>query len=179
MMKGSTGRSNRQQKAILGHSVDRLPRDKRLEKSVHAAGGTAICTSCSSIHEEKYWFVDPQRLEELSRDGEVEQTLCPGCDRVKRHMHDGEVTLKSPFLTRDREAALALIKHTEEKAWHDNPLSRIASIREDREEIKIMTTTTWLAQRLGKAFHKAYSGDLEIKPSRREQFVRVYWSRAI
>ncbi|MBI3599609.1 MAG: hypothetical protein HY097_03080 [Nitrospinae bacterium] len=43
--------------------------------------------------------------------------------------------------------------------------------------IEIQTTNEKLAQKIGKAVYKAYSGELEYKWSEQTKFVRVNWSR--
>ncbi|HEY9869987.1 MAG TPA: BCAM0308 family protein [Candidatus Obscuribacterales bacterium] len=171
-------RSSKKQRAPeIGHTQDRLPADRRLaQKNIHEPG-TSVCTRCTAICHDKHWYIDPNKLKSLARDPEVRQVMCPGCERVEKRMYDGEVVLESDLLVTHRDACLALIKHTEGKAWHDNPLSRIATMHENGKRIELLTTTRWLAMRLGKQFYKSFKGNLEIKPSHREKFVRVYWSR--
>lgn len=171
-------RSSKKQRAPeIGHAQDRLPTDRRFEKKNPQEPGASICTRCGAICHDKHWYIDPDMLKSLSRDPDVRTVHCPGCDRIERKIYDGEVILESELLVTHRESCLALIKHTEGKAWHDNPMSRIASMNENGRRIEILTTTRWLASRLGKQFYKSFKGTLEIKPSHREKFIRVYWSR--
>ncbi len=107
----------------------------------------------------------------------MNQTLCPGCQRIEQNVHNGEVILKGPLLLANKDAVMGLIRHTETKAWHDNPSSRISSLVDSGESIEIQTTTKWLATRIGKEMQKCFKGTLNIKPSPREKFVRVQWSR--
>ena len=44
-------------------------------------------------------------------------------------------------------------------------------------DIEITTTNEKLAQRMGKALHKAYSGTIEYKLSEDAKIARVYWRR--
>src|SRR5205814_1751454 len=115
---------------------------------------------------------------DLSKDKSVERALCPGCRRIEQKIYDGQVVLEGEFLNDHIETVMGLIKHTEGKAWHDNPRARIASIEQDGNRMEILTTTKWLAQRIGKEMHKSFKGKLKIQPLHRENFVRVYWSRA-
>jgi len=161
----------------LGHASDRLFTDRRFRQKDNSTPGIAVCSVCQAINYDKHWFIDPAKLKALKKKSNVHNVRCPGCERIERHIHEGEVVLESNLLKADRTSCMGLIKHTEGKAWHDNPMSRIASIVERGNRIEILTTTRWLAARLGKEFHKCYKGKLEIKPSPREKYVRVYWSR--
>ncbi|MBI4533817.1 MAG: hypothetical protein HY711_07695 [Candidatus Melainabacteria bacterium] len=169
--------SKKQRAPEIGHAQDRLYTDRRFTQKLLLERGTSLCTRCGAISVEKHWYIDEDKLKVLKKDPNVRQVLCPGCERVERHIYDGEVILESDLLLTNKDAAMGLIKHTEGKAWHDNPLSRIASLTENGKRIEILTTTRWLAHRIGKQFYKSFKGALEIKPSHREKFVRVYWSR--
>lgn len=174
---GSTRNTNKHKATKSKQTLDRLPRSKRLDKGMPKVKGTAVCPSCKAVFSEKYWSADSEKFEQFSKESDVAQVNCPGCQKASQGIYDGEVVLESPFLSKDHAATMKLIEHTEDKAWHDNPLSKIVEIEENGDRMRILTTTCWLANRLGKAFQKAYSGKLEIKPLSREKFVRVYWSR--
>lgn len=175
-VRGISAQLSRKEKTQqIGHSEDRLYKDRRFQHKFEHQSGTSICLGCGAICHEKHWFIEPAAFNKLMKDAQVNQTMCPGCHRVEQKMHDGEVILENSFLLTDKESIMGLIKHTEGKAWHDNPTSRIASIVDDGDRMEIKTTTKWLATRIGKELEKCYRGKLEIKPSPKEKFVRVYW----
>jgi hypothetical protein len=60
----------------------------------------------------------------------------------------------------------------------DNPLGKIISIQEDTDGRLVVTTTTeHLAQRIGHAVEKAFSGEVRFDFSHENKFARVYWHR--
>lgn len=169
--------SRKQQNSVIGeHSQDRLYRDRRFRQKFLQECGPAVCKGCSAISYEKHWFIDPPRAKALGEDSKVRHVFCPGCHKVAEEIYDGEVILESPILAETKDAVMGLIKHTELKCWHDNPMSRIGKIVDLGDRLEISTTTTWLGMRIGKEMRKAYKGSLDIKSSPREKFVRVRWS---
>ncbi len=163
--------------SVLGHTHDRFPEDRRFESKEKQGAGKYVCRRCGAFCQEKHWYMDNDQLKQLVRKNHLTETLCPGCDRIDRRLWEGEVILESPLLEEQKDTVMALIKHTEGKAWHDNPHSRIAEVETNKGRMRILTTTKWLAQRIGKQFYKSFKGELELKPAHREKFIRVYWSR--
>ncbi len=166
--------SNKERAPELGHRMD--PHQQFRSKFTQQPG-RLLCNHCGAIGFHKRWYVDVAESENLKRTGTAQAVLCPGCTRIDEGIHEGEVILESLLLASDKDALMGLIKHTEGKCWHDNPFARIASIAEEGGRMEIRTTTRWLATRIGKELHKAFKGELEIKPIPREKFVRVYWSQ--
>lgn len=70
-----------------------------------------------------------------------------------------------------------LIRNEAIKAMGLNPLERIISLDFDDGGIEITTTNEKLAQRIGKALHKAYSGSIEYRWSEDTKLARVNWHR--
>lgn len=161
----------------LGRGEDWLYPEKGTEKGEDQPG-LLVCPRCHAISEIKRWFVDEARYQELRTRPEVLLVVCPGCRRIERQQYDGEVTLQSPLLAQNQEEALHLIQNTEDKARQDNPFSRLASVEAEGDTIHVLTTTQWLAERIGKEFNKAFNGDLEIQRLPGEKFSRVRWQRA-
>lgn len=174
---GKTKPTERQvRRADVGKSEDwRFP-EKRYEKGKDHPG-IIICPRCHAISEQKRWYLDEERYKELEHMPGVEKVLCGGCKRVRDRVYEGEVTLKSPLLVFEKDEALNLIHNTEDEARRENPLSQVASIEVRDGEIYVLTTTEFLAARIGKEFHKAYGGDLNIDNPPYEKFVRVRWAR--
>ncbi len=174
---GKTKPTERQvRRAQVGQSQDwRFP-EKKFEKGKDHPG-IIICPRCHAISEQKRWFVDEQRYQELRGAAGVEEVVCPGCRRVEAQVYEGEVLLKSPLLVHTQDDALNLIRHTAEEARLENPIARLASVEARDDEIHVLTTTKWLAERIGKEFHKAYGGHVEIDSLPNEKFARVRWVR--
>jgi hypothetical protein len=112
----------------------------------------------------------------LRQDKNAHAVLCPGCTRVEQEQFEGEVVLSNSRFATQMGEVIALIKHTEGRCWHHNPMARIAAVSEEKEILHIQTTTMLLAERIGKELKKAFKGNLEIKRTPGEHFVRVYWT---
>lgn len=165
------------QKPEIGNNEERLGRDTHEKAQPREQAGTRICLRCGALGMHKHWFADKNMAEQVAADPLVHYVVCPGCKRTEDKLYEGEVLLQSPLILENREMVFGTIYHTAAKAFHDNPLSRVAHIQESDDKIRILTTTKTLAVRLGKAIHRALKGDLEIKPSPGEQYVIVKWSR--
>jgi len=161
----------------LGRQEDWFFQAKRYQDEEDRPG-TLVCPRCHAISEIKRWYLDEERYLELRKRPDVQLVTCPGCLRIERQQYEGEVLLHSPLLQSNRDQALHLIYHTEDEARRDNPFARLAAVEADGEEIRVLTTTRWLAERIGKEFRKAFRGDLQIQRLPREKFARVRWSRA-
>lgn len=171
--------SNRaKSKPEIGRSTERLVEDRHMKPKWKAQAGTAVCAICGAIGMQKHWFIDPKMHENLLNDPLVRYVHCPGCQRVKNKVYEGEVNLKSSLLVSNQEMVYGTLYKAAAKAYLHNPLSRIASIEEHGDSIRILTTTCTLAERLGKAIHRALKGQIEIKPSPGEKFVFVNWQRS-
>jgi hypothetical protein len=139
--------------------------------------GTTLCERCHAIWRKKRWHLDEAEYAALADDPTASRTLCPGCVAVERQEYDGEVWLRSPLLERDRDAILGLVRHTEALLREHNPLARIALLEHSEGELRVLTISPFLAERIGKELKKAYDGDLLIEHAERERFVRVFWTR--
>lgn len=140
--------------------------------------GTLICPRCHAISELKRWYFDERRYRQLKFQPGVGVVTCPGCTLLDRGMYGGEVHLRSPLLARNKLQALGIIRHQEEEAALENPLARLAIVQDNGEEITVITTTPFLAERIGQEFRKAFDGRLRIDRLPWEKFSRVYWERA-
>jgi hypothetical protein len=58
-----------------------------------------------------------------------------------------------------------------------SPLKRVIDFTNEKGRLCISFTDDHLARRIGDALHKAYRGDLDVKYSDGERFVRLYWHR--
>ena len=163
-------------RAAAGRRLDWFLPDNKYEKGKDQPG-ILVCPSCHAISVQKRWFLDENRYRELRNAPGVRLVTCPGCQRIERHIYEGDVRLQSPLLLLNKPQALGLIYHEEEKARLTNPISRLASVEDRGDEIVVLTTTRWLAERIGKAFRKTFKGTLDLQRMPYEKFVRVRWCR--
>ena len=146
----------------------------------HSPGGytgTVVCPRCHAIYNDKHWHFDEAEYERLRDAPDVNAVICPADEKIEREEYDGFVTLKSSLIPKNEEAVLGLIYNTEKHIQANNPMARIAKLSVDGDTIEVHTISTFLAERIGKELGKAYHGELDIKPSPREQFIRVSWYR--
>lgn len=148
-------------------------RDDEVKGFVH----TLVCPACHAILQDNTWFVDEERYGQLDGRSGVWPTLCPGCLRVARGTYKGEVILRSRLLVLSKSAALDLISNEEERARCNDPLSRLTAVEDYGDEIKVLTTTPVLAERIGRAFRRVYEGQLEIQDAAPQDVRRVLWHR--
>lgn len=163
-------------RAQIGEKVDWLFPEHKWEKGKDRPG-TIVCPRCHAISVQKRWFLDEARYQQLRTTPGVQLVICPGCRRIQRQVYDGDVRLCSRLLLANKAQALAIIRHEEDKARVTNPFSRLGSVVDYGDRIDVLTTTCWLAERIGKAFHKAFKGQLDLQRLPDEKFVRVRWSR--
>ncbi|GIW04161.1 MAG: hypothetical protein KatS3mg059_0781 [Thermomicrobiales bacterium] len=141
--------------------------------------GILICPRCHAISDHKRWFYDERRYQELKWDKTVRVVCCPGCTEFDRSLHGGEVRLRSPLLRENKRQVLQLIRDVERRAMLENPLARLAAIHDHGEEVVVLTTTPFLARRIGTEFKEAFDGQLQVDKLPHEDFVRVYWERPL
>jgi hypothetical protein len=137
--------------------------------------GPAVCERCHAYLETDHWLYGERRYAELNAQPGIHTMLCPGCTRVERRLYEGEVTVRHHWNVFDKEMILHLIHNEEARARTANPTARIALIEDRGDEMYILTTTQFLAERIGKALHKSCHGTLRLSHLPRERFVRVWW----
>ena len=134
--------------------------------------GVIQCAGCGAVYHRRRWtFVVPSgaaspRLEPVS--------LCPACQKIKAHSVSGEVDMLDVDAA-DRGELVRILRNEEQRAQEKNPLERIMRLHTKGTRWTVETTTEKLAQRLGRAVHKARGGRIAYKWSHNNKFVRVMW----
>lgn len=137
--------------------------------------GPAVCERCHASLETDHWAYDEHRYAAMQALPDVHVTLCPGCLRVERRLYEGEVTVRHRWNVFDKEMVLHIIHNEEARLRAANPTARIALIEDRGDEMYILTTTRFLAERIGKALEKSCHGTLRLSHLPRERFTRVWW----
>lgn len=151
--------------------------DRRFDDKEDIAG-PAICKRCHAYLETDHWLYSEKRRRELQERPDVTVTLCPGCSRVERRLYEGEVRIYHGGNEALKQELLNLIHHEEARARIHNPMARIALLEERGDEIYLLTTTEFLAKRIGQELRKAHRGVLKLNRLPRERFMRVTWNNA-
>lgn len=135
------------------------------------------CTRCGAIYLTGRWYLKEQvPTDQISGVG-VHETLCPACRKQRDRAPGGIVRLSGDFLTAHREEIFNLIHNESDKAQVVNPLERIMDIQSEADATVITTTNEKLAQRIGRALFKAYSGKVEYQFGEDTKAARVNWHR--
>lgn len=139
----------------------------------------SVCRVCGDVYMSGRWYNPdqmPTKLDKPAHD-QVNAVTCPACRKLKDRIPSGVLKLTGRFVLDHREEILNLIRNQTRKADLVNPLERIMTLKSQGDGIEITTTNEKLAQRIGKALHKAYSGHIEYKWSGDNRLARVNWHR--
>lgn len=135
----------------------------------------AVCDRCHASLRTDHWVYDERRYAETVAQPDVHVTLCPGCLRVERRLYEGEVTVRHRWNVFNKDMVLHLIHNEEARLRAANPAARIALIEDRGDALYILTTTQFLAERIGKALQASCHGALRLSRLPRERFTRVWW----
>jgi NMD protein affecting ribosome stability and mRNA decay len=142
-----------------------------------APAGPAVCKECSAIYEKKRWHFDDAAYAKLIAQKRTKTVTCPACTKIHDCYSEGVLTLRWPGLSEHRRDVLGLLRKEEARAKEVNPLERIMKIEEEGNELRVFTTNTKLAQRMGREMERAYHGKIRYNWGHRDKLVRVYWER--
>ena len=137
-----------------------------------------VCRQCGAFFAAGRWYMKGQHpgiKHDLSH--APRETLCSACRRCRDAMPGGVLTLSGSFMAGHHDEILNLVRNETNDAMGINPLERIMSMETVGGDFQITTTNDRLAQRIGKALHKAYSGQIEYKWSEGTKLSRVNWRR--
>ncbi len=158
------------------------PREKR---GITALG---ICSSCSSVFFEKKWYSKQALKKHVQKNPSVvekgfavwfdeqpkKETLCAAC-KQKKNFSEGIVYLQS-IPAEEKKELLRHIANIGERAKERDAEDAIVKIEEQGNDILVYTSENQLAVSIAKQIAKARKGGmLEIKFSKSEDAVRVYW----
>jgi hypothetical protein len=137
----------------------------------------AACSVCEAIYSGQRWYLKDQVDPAKVRAHPVHYTICPACRKTRDRSPGGIVNLHGGFIKKHKDDILNLIHNEGERAKTVNPLERIIDLEGNDGDYTVLTTNERLAQRIGRALHKAYDGDVSYKWSEDNKLVRVSWRR--
>jgi NMD protein affecting ribosome stability and mRNA decay len=130
------------------------------------------CSECHAVYQEGRW-VWPEKPSKIG-----EASLCSACRRIRDDFPAGVVYLTGSYLKNHGNEIEHLVQNIVNEAKARSPLKRIINILKEKEGgICVRLTDDHLARHIGDAVHRAYKGDLQVKYSDEEKFVRLYWHR--
>ncbi|MHB1000203.1 MAG: BCAM0308 family protein [Armatimonadota bacterium] len=137
----------------------------------------AVCRECHSVYAGQRWELESQAAHDLANAKCIVDTICPACQKIRDRQPGGIVTLSGSFLQQHEDEIVSMVQNENQNAMMINPLERIMDIDRSDGSMIIQTTNEKLAQKLGRAMHKSYSGEVEYKWSKGTKLVRVNWHR--
>jgi NMD protein affecting ribosome stability and mRNA decay len=162
----------------LPSSPRRLPGQQPDPYAVRRApAGPAVCKDCHAIFEKKRWRFDEATYAGLIAEKQTKAITCPACTKIHDRYPDGVLLLRWPGLPEHRVEVLGLLRKEEARAKEVNPLERIMRIEDEGKALRVFTTNTTLAQRMGRELERAFHGKAHYHWSHQDKLVRVVWER--
>jgi hypothetical protein len=139
--------------------------------------GIFQCAGCGAFYYRRRWtLAAPPGGTAMPLHGPA--AYCPACHKIKEHRGSGELQLCGMSEV-ERAEVLRILRNEEGRAQEKNPLERIMRLNAAGGGWNVETTTEKLAQRLGRAVHKARGGKLDYKWSHNNKYVRVIWQKEV
>jgi hypothetical protein len=148
----------------------RTPQRTPLARQASKPSGPACCPDCGAIYRRGRW-----RWEEVPAAPCAQQ--CPACRRVAERAPAASVTLSGEFLAAHRDEILARVRACERAENRTHPLQRIIALSAAGKGVRVTTTDTHLARRIGDALYAAFKGELEYRYTEKDDLLRVRWCR--
>ncbi len=153
----------------MDRNIKEKGHDPYAETRKHAEG--AHCPDCGAVYREGRWVWSDGPV----RSGDA--VLCCACRRIRDSFPAGEVRLRGGYFSRHRGEIMNLVRKTVKDAEERSPLKRMMEMVEDEAGVVVRLTDDHLARQVAQAVHRAFKGELEVKYSDEERFVRVVWHR--
>ncbi len=135
----------------------------------------SVCKRCGDIYMSGRWYPKDYPLE--NKNISLHSTVCPACRKELDRVPGGVVKITGDFFKEHKDEVMNLIHNEASRAQSDNPLERLLNIESHDDEVEITTTNEKLAQKIGRALFKAYSGNIEYKWSEDNKLARINWHR--
>ena len=138
-----------------------------------------VCEGCHAVYKKKRWYADPHLYIAAVKISDTAVAVCPACLKIRDNFPGGIVTLTGDYVLLHKQELLNLIKNEEARARGFNPLERVMSVKETGYGgMVISTTNEKMAQRIGRAIRKAFSGKVTYQWSHDNELASVDWARA-
>jgi NMD protein affecting ribosome stability and mRNA decay len=136
-----------------------------------------VCKKCGAVYTADRWYLKGQVPVDKVFHPVVCTIVCPACKKQAGRDPGGIVKLSGRFLREHSGEIMNLIRNENAKAQATNPLERIMDMQSVGDELLITTTNEKLAQRIGRAVHKAYRGEIDYQFGEDNKQARVNWRR--
>jgi hypothetical protein len=137
----------------------------------------SYCATCGAVYQNKHWVLDSAQASLMHDTGAGNEVTCPACRIATEGEAAGELILRGGYWSQHRELIENLLRNEANEALGKNPLERILKMEVAEGEMLVSTTTSKLAQRLGRKLHSAHKGRVEYHFSNGHTAAHVYWER--
>lgn len=140
-----------------------------------------VCVSCGAVYEHRRWVTAAQAARRgvaVAGQDAPAPVRCPACRIIAHGSPAGMLVVDGDFADAHADEVQRLLDRESARAAEDNPLGRVIDRRRDADgRLVVSTTTEHLAERLGHALEKAFTGRVRFDFSHENRFARVYWHR--
>ncbi len=157
---------------------------KREEKPEFKRGKSeyVLCPVCYSAYYDKSWHHALSEDKHFNEIKEVKFTICPADKMIKNKQYEGQIILEN-VSTIIKYDLFHLIENIGARAFHNDPMDRVISIKETENRIEVLTTENQLAVRIAKKISESFKDKMkkgwEIKYSHREDPTRIIWKKVL
>jgi hypothetical protein len=158
----------------------RVDHEAGRHRPARAQSEPAVCEECRAVYANRRWTAPGTAPEDKKHEHwrPAKMTVCPACQQKRTGEPRGFVYLDGAFFDAHAEEVEQLVHNESERAAEDNPLARILEWKRGEDhKLTVTTTTEHLAQRLGHALEKAFSGSAKYDFSHENKLARVTWQR--
>ena len=106
-----------------------------------------------------------------------EPQLCSACRRIRDRFPAGEIRVSGRYLDSHHREIVNLIRNVIREEERRAPLKKVIDFSNQGGGLRVSLTDDHLARRIGKAIRRAHDGDLSVRYSSGERFVRLHWHR--
>lgn len=132
----------------------------------------AYCPECRAVYQGGRWI-----WPDVGPVARGVPLLCSACRRIRDDYPAGEVYLSGGYLVKHKDEIENLVKKIVKDAKERSPIKRMIDMKKSNDGVCVRLTDDHLARQIGDSIYRAYKGDLQLKYSDEQKFVRLYWHR--
>lgn len=139
----------------------------RLENHEFPKGklGLVFCKNCNAVYYKKSWHKNLRNYKNLRENLPIKFSRCPACKMIKNRQFEGEVKIYN-VPEKISENLIHLIEAFGHRAYSEDLMHRVISVKKNREAIIVLTTENQLAVKLAKKIKDVFKKvDMKISYS--------------
>lgn len=157
----------------------RVDHDGGRHRGPRALPEPAYCPGCGAVYVRRRWSHLPAARVEAHQSGRpVDVRVCPSCHRARSGAPHGFLHVDGEFFAAHRAELEQMLRNEVRAARAEHPLDQALAWEDLHGGGLVVTTSTeHLAQRLGRALHAAYDGELHFGFSHENKLAHIWWRR--